>query len=139
MITSSFKGIVKPGEAKVEAFSFPVQMSFPAKKSVKEKGTKTEAVHLPCQEPQEAAACMALDEAGAIIEEAKADARQILMEANAQAEEILAKARENADRVKRESASKGREEGYREGYEQGRKESMEKSSKVLRPGRNCAV
>ena len=92
MITSSFKGIVKPGEAKVEAFSFPVQMSFPAKKSVKEKGTKTEAVHLPCQEPQEAAAYMALDEAGAIIEEAKADARQILMEANAQAEDILAKA-----------------------------------------------
>ena len=67
MITSSFKGIVKPGEAKVEAFSFPVQMSFPAKKSVKEKGTKTEAVHLPCQEPQEAAACMALDEALSLI------------------------------------------------------------------------
>ena len=41
MITSSFKGIVKPGEAKVEAFSFPVQMSFPAKKSVKEKDRKS--------------------------------------------------------------------------------------------------
>ena len=74
---------------------------------------------------------MALDEAGAIIEEAKADARQILMEANAQAEDIL-QSRETADRVKRGIRLQGAgEEGYREGYEQGRKESMEKSSKVM--------
>lgn len=132
MITSSFKGIVKPGEAKVEAFSFPVQLSSPAKKSVKEKGPKAEDVPLPCPESREEADYMALGGAGGIIEGAKADARQIIIEANAQAEDIIAKARQTADRIKKESASQGREEGYREGYEQGRKESMEKSGRLLR-------
>lgn len=131
MIASLFKGIVRPGEAKVEAFSFPVQKPSPLKKAVKENGKKEEAAPFPSPGPRETEICMTMDETGEILEVAKADARKILRDADAQAEEILAKARQDAEEIKSEFASKGREEGYREGYEKGRKEIMKKGMEEL--------
>lgn len=130
MTTSSFRGIVKPGEAKVEAFAFPVQLPPPLKR-MKENESGADESPPPRQEPQRAAAYAAFDESEEVLTEAKAKARKILEDAETQAEEIATKAREEAEQIKKESASRGFEDGYRKGYEEGRQESTKKTAELL--------
>ncbi len=130
MTTSSFKGIVKPGEAKVETFSFPAQWPSPVRK-VKRDESEAEKAPPPDSELPRTETYAVFSDSEEILEEAKAKARKILEDADTQAKEIAAKARETAEQIKKESASRGWEDGYRKGYEEGRQESTKKAADLL--------